>query len=73
MTAHFEVFEDKAGEWRWRLVAANGEPVAASEAYTTQAHAEHGVVNVTRAVLGTLEETHIRPRIERKKTETQSH
>ena len=27
----FEIFEDKAGEWRWRLRAANGELVAISE------------------------------------------
>ncbi len=29
----FVIFEDKAGEFRWRLVAGNGEPVAASESY----------------------------------------
>jgi large subunit ribosomal protein L21 len=27
----FEIFEDKAGEWRWRLLARNGEPLARSE------------------------------------------
>lgn len=28
-------YKDKAGEWRWRLVAANGETVADSgEGYT---------------------------------------
>ena len=29
-TRGFEIFED-AGEWRWRLVASNGEPIAVSE------------------------------------------
>jgi large subunit ribosomal protein L21 len=29
-TRSFEIFED-GGEWRWRLVASNGEPVAVSE------------------------------------------
>jgi large subunit ribosomal protein L21 len=29
-TRGFEIFED-GGEWRWRLVASNGEPVAVSE------------------------------------------
>lgn len=29
----FEVYRDKAGKWRWRLRAGNGEIVAASEAY----------------------------------------
>jgi uncharacterized protein YegP (UPF0339 family) len=27
----FEIFEDEAGEWRWRLRASNGELVAVSE------------------------------------------
>lgn len=26
----FEVYQDRAGKWRWRLVAANGKRVAAS-------------------------------------------
>ena len=30
-TKGFEIFEDKAGEWRWRLRAINGELVAISE------------------------------------------
>jgi len=31
-----EIYKDKAGEWRWRLVAANGKKVADSgEGYTT--------------------------------------
>ena len=30
-TKGFEIFEDKAGEWRWRLRASNGELVAVSE------------------------------------------
>jgi large subunit ribosomal protein L21 len=30
-TRGFEIFEDKSGQWRWRLRAANGELVAMSE------------------------------------------
>lgn len=26
----FELYRDAAGEWRWRLVAENGEPIADS-------------------------------------------
>jgi uncharacterized protein YegP (UPF0339 family) len=26
----FEVYKDRANEWRWRLVAKNGEPIADS-------------------------------------------
>jgi len=29
----WEVYKDNAGEWRWRLVAANGEIVAVGEGY----------------------------------------
>jgi uncharacterized protein YegP (UPF0339 family) len=37
--AKFTFFVDKAGYYRWRLVAKNGEIVAASEGYTSQANA----------------------------------
>ena len=30
----YEVYEDEAGEWRWRLVAGNNEIVAVGESYT---------------------------------------
>ncbi len=40
--ANYEVFKDKTGEWRWRLVANNGEVVAQSEAYTTKESALRG-------------------------------
>ncbi len=39
MTTTFEVYTDKAGYYRWRLVAANGEIVANSEAYSTRSNA----------------------------------
>lgn len=32
----FIIFYDRAGEYRWRLEAANNEPVATSEGYTTK-------------------------------------
>lgn len=32
---HFEPYEDEVGEFRWRLVAGNGEIVCVSEGYTT--------------------------------------
>lgn len=45
MTAHppkFRVYEDRAGEYRWRLVAGNGRTVADSgEGYVTH----QGAVN----------------------------
>lgn len=42
-SAHYEIFKDAADQWRWRLVAGNGETVAQSESYTTKEHAERGV------------------------------
>ncbi len=30
MSAHIEHYQDKAGEWRWRVTAANGEIIGAS-------------------------------------------
>lgn len=33
----FQIYQDKAGEWRWRLLASNGNIVADSgEGYTTK-------------------------------------
>ena len=34
----FEIYLDKAGEYRFRLKATNGEPILASEGYTTKAN-----------------------------------
>ncbi len=39
--ARFEVYEDSAGEYRWRGIAGNGEIIAdSSEGYATKANAE---------------------------------
>lgn len=44
MAAEFEVYKDKAGEFRWRLQANNNEIVADSnEGYTSKASALHGI------------------------------
>lgn len=40
-----------ATDWRFRIRAANGEIVAASEAYTTKAAAEKGIRALRRALL----------------------
>lgn len=45
----FEIFKDKAGEWRWRLKAPNGRVIAASEGYKRKRSAERGAVSVQRA------------------------
>lgn len=38
--AYFKIFQDRAGEWRWTLYAANHEAVATSEGYSRRASAE---------------------------------
>ena len=40
----FQIFQDKSGEYRWRLRAANGQVIATSgEGYTAKADACWGI------------------------------
>ena len=51
--ATFEVFRDRADEWRWRLVHRNGNVIATSgEGYTTRRNAEKGLRSVVRNAPG---------------------
>ncbi len=42
----FELYQDKAGKFRWRLLAANGEIVAVGEGYDTKDGAKNGIASV---------------------------
>ena len=44
----FEVFQDKSGEFRFRLKARNGEIILASEGYKTKASCENGIESVRK-------------------------
>ena len=44
----FEIYADKAGEFRFRLKATNGQIIAVSEGYTTLASCENGVESVKK-------------------------
>ena len=44
----FEIYEDKAGEFRFRLKAKNGEIILASEGYKTKASCENGIESVRK-------------------------
>ena len=44
----FEIYNDKAGEFRFRLKARNGEIVLASEGYKTKASCEKGIESVRK-------------------------
>jgi uncharacterized protein YegP (UPF0339 family) len=46
MAGKFELFKDKAGEYRFRLKAANGEIILASEGYARRDGAENGIASV---------------------------
>jgi len=47
--ATFELYRDRADEWRWRLVHDNGNVIADSgEGYTSKANAKKGVRSVKR-------------------------
>jgi uncharacterized protein YegP (UPF0339 family) len=47
MTPTFQVFEDRADEWRWRLVAANGETIAdGGEGYASKRNAREAAERV---------------------------
>ena len=44
----FEMYQDKAGEYRFRLKAKNGEVIATSEGYTTKTACENGIESVKK-------------------------
>lgn len=44
----FELYTDKAGEYRFRLKATNGQIIAVSEGYKTMASCKNGVESVKR-------------------------
>ena len=44
----FEVYADKAGEYRFRLKATNGQIIAVSEGYKTKAACENGIESVKK-------------------------
>ncbi len=44
----FEIYTDKAGEFRFRLKARNGEPIAASEGYKAKPSCKNGIASVVK-------------------------
>jgi uncharacterized protein YegP (UPF0339 family) len=47
MAAKFEVYKDKSGEFRWRLIHTNGQMIANSgESYKTKENAMGGIKSV---------------------------
>ncbi|WP_334148766.1 YegP family protein [Microbacterium sp.] len=48
MAGTFELYTDKAGEYRFRLKASNGEVIAISEGYSSKSGALSGIESVRR-------------------------
>ena len=48
MAGKFELYQDKAGKYRFRLKAGNGEIIAVGEAYESKASAQKGIESVKR-------------------------
>ncbi|MDY3198652.1 MAG: DUF1508 domain-containing protein, partial [Pseudomonadaceae bacterium] len=46
MAGTFEIYQDKGGEYRFRLKASNGQSILASEGYKTKASCLNGVESV---------------------------
>ena len=44
----FEIYKDKAGEFRFRLKATNGQIIAVSEGYTSMSSCENGIESVRK-------------------------
>ncbi|MDX1400415.1 MAG: YegP family protein [Kiloniellales bacterium] len=48
MAGKFEIYKDKAGEFRFRLKAANGQIILASEGYKKKASCVNGIESVRK-------------------------
>ena len=46
MPAKFEIYQDAAGKFRFRLRAANNEIIAVSEAYESKSGCQNGIESV---------------------------
>ena len=44
----YELYQDKAGEFRFRLKAANGEIIGKSEGYKAKASARNGIASIAK-------------------------
>ena len=58
MAAKFELYKDTRGEFRWRLVASNGQTIATSgEGYKSKESAKDGIESVKKnAPIAKIEE-----------------
>ncbi|WP_421735758.1 YegP family protein [Cellulomonas sp.] len=48
----FEIYKDKGGEFRFRIVATNGNVLAASEGYSAKASAQNAIDRIKSDAAG---------------------
>lgn len=48
MAGKFELYQDRAGKWRFRLKASNGQVIATGEAYESKRAAQNGIASVQK-------------------------
>jgi uncharacterized protein YegP (UPF0339 family) len=48
MAGTFELYQDKAGKYRFRLKSGNGQVIATGEAYESKAAAQAGIESVQK-------------------------
>ena len=66
MAGKFECYKDKAGEYRFRLKAGNGEIILSSEGYSSKSSCTNGIESVRKNAV-------IPERFETKETESGKH
>lgn len=48
MAGKYELYQDKGGDWRFRLKAGNGEVIATGQGYSSKSGALNGIDSVRR-------------------------
>ena len=48
MAGKFEIYKDKAGEFRFRLKAGNGEIIAVGEGYSSKDACKNGIESIKK-------------------------
>ncbi|MGB3732789.1 YegP family protein [Microbacterium sp.] len=48
MAGKYELYQDKGGDWRFRLKAGNGEVIATGQGYASKSGALNGIDSVRR-------------------------
>lgn len=66
MAGKFEIYKDKAGEYRFRLKASNGQNILASEGYAAKSGCVNGIESVKKNAADDA-------RYERKETKSGKH